>query len=77
MTGKVLLAVVIFSGSFVWGQTNATAPGQKPGLGHRPCEERSVGSKEQRRVNGTGKLHRLSVQKQVVSSPQGVFRSRP
>lgn len=31
MRGKVLLAVLIFSSSFVWGQTNAAAPGQKPG----------------------------------------------
>ena len=31
MRGKVLLAVVIFSSSFVWGQTNAGLPGQKPG----------------------------------------------
>lgn len=31
MRGKALLAVVMFSSSFVWGQTNAAAPGQKPG----------------------------------------------
>ena len=47
MTGKVLPAVVIFSGSFVWGQTNATAPGQKPGLvtgTDRVKKGRSVGA---------------------------------
>lgn len=32
MRGKVLLAVVIFSSSFVWGRTNAAAPQQKRGL---------------------------------------------
>lgn len=32
MRGKVLLAVVMFSSSFVWGQTNATAPEEKQGL---------------------------------------------
>lgn len=31
MRGKVLVAVVIFASSFVWGQTNVAAPGQKPG----------------------------------------------
>lgn len=31
MRGKALLAVVMLSSSFVWGQTNAAAPGQKPG----------------------------------------------
>lgn len=31
MRGKVLFAVAIFSSSFVWGQTNAAAPGQRPG----------------------------------------------
>lgn len=31
MRGKALLAVVMFSSSFVWGQTNPAAPGQKPG----------------------------------------------
>lgn len=31
MRGKALLAAVMLSSSFVWGQTNAAAPGQKPG----------------------------------------------
>lgn len=30
MRGKVLLAVVIFASCFVWRQTNAAAPEQKP-----------------------------------------------
>lgn len=51
MRGKALLAVVMLSSSFVWGQTNAAAPGQKARPDYR---HKSVGAGTPRGANGDG-----------------------